>query len=147
MQTNLSKTVAANDTLPASSLVQGEIAAFAATARRGNVLPVCMRLASGRPESAWADRAAMAFAVGPVCRPEVLDMACAFMPRAVEPRLLRAAASIVAARVAGCSAERDAHLDSARRDLDEAARLDIGDITVRVLLAELGRVSWTRRAA
>ncbi|MCW5834275.1 MAG: hypothetical protein KIS78_17890, partial [Labilithrix sp.] len=63
-----------------------EIAAYAEAAKRGDVLPACMRLVAARVRGAWADRASMALVVGPACRADALEMACAFMPRAVEPR-------------------------------------------------------------
>lgn len=130
------------------SIARHEIAAYAKTAERGDVLPACMRLVSARADGAWADRTSMAMVVGPACRRDALDMACAFMPRASEPRLLRAAAAMQSAARAGCTHERDRWLAAARCDLDAAARLDPNDLSARVLLAELVRsLSWGRRAA
>jgi hypothetical protein len=121
----------------ASGIKAHEVAAYVETARRGDVLPTCMRLETARVASAWADRATIALAVGPACPFHVLDTACTFMPRAAEPRLLRAAASIVAARIAKIAAERAAWITRASRDLDDAARIDPGDATVLVLRGEL----------
>jgi hypothetical protein len=127
--------------MPASSLERGELAAFVELARRGDILPVCIKLAEVRTASAWQDRVTMALAAGPVCRSEVLDLGCALMPRATEPRLLRATASMHVAVHTTCAVEREAHLGSARCDLDEAALLDPSDVTVRLLLVELARVA------
>lgn len=118
-----------------------EIFAYAKTAERGDILPACMRLALARADGSWSDRAALCMVVGPACRIDALEMACAFMPRAAEPRLLRAAAKIVFAGYAPRSIDRDALLHSARCDLDEASHLDPSDVTARVLLAELARVA------
>jgi len=89
----------------------------------------------------------MALVVGPACRRDALDMACALMPRAVEPRLLRAAASMAMAAHAVRAVDRGAWLASARTDLDDAARIDPCDATVRVLLAELARSTTAPRRA
>ena len=124
-----------------SGIPAHEIAAYAETARRGDVLPVCMRLEAARVASAWADRSSIALAVGPACPFPVLDTACAFMPRAAEPRPLRAAAAIAAAAQAKIAAERAAWVAMAGRDLDDAARIDPGDATVLVLRGRLTAIA------
>ena len=121
-----------------------EVAAYAETARRGDVFPACMRLEAARVASAWGDRAAIALAVGPACPFDVLDTACSFMHRAAEPRLLRAAASIAAGRSARIAAERAAWIARAGRDLEDAARIDPGDATVVILRRELAAIAGAR---
>lgn len=129
------------------TLTQAEITAHAAMASRGDILPACMRLVGARAASAWSDRTSMALVVGPACRRDVLDMACSLMPRAVEPRLLRAAAFMAAAQRSTSTMDRDQWLAAARRDLDEATRLDASDVSVCVLYAELARIAKQPRVA
>ena len=120
-----------------------EISAYMSSASRGDVLPAVMRLAQARAAAAWTDRATMVLAVGPACRPEALDTACEFMPRATEPLLLRAARAMSRATGAPTAHERRALLEAARTDLSSASLLDPMDATVRVLLAELcGPRAW-----
>ncbi|MBX3191433.1 MAG: hypothetical protein KF819_30845 [Labilithrix sp.] len=117
--------------------------AYAAAARRGDVLPVCLRLASLRREAAWTARLELVQHVGPACKPETLDRAVELMPEAPEPRLLRAGRSLAAASVAPSASTRDAWLAYAHRDVVEAARLDPMDATARVMLADLvGSSAW-----
>lgn len=120
-----------------------EIMAYAAAARRGDVLPVCMRLATARTDAEWERRAQLVRHVGPECEPTALDRACAFMPDAPEPRLLRAARSTSIALDAACPEMRRAWLAFAHFDLLEATRLDAMDPTARGMLAELvGACAW-----
>ena len=127
----------------ASDEMHAETIGYASAGRRGDVLPVCMRLSSARAEAQWALRTALTREVGPVCPEEVLDRACSFMPDAPEPRLLRAARSIAVAAGIACCATRRAWLAFARHDLLDAARLDPMDPTARGMLAELvGSNAW-----
>lgn len=116
---------------------------FGAAARRGDVLPVCMRLTSARQDAAWGERLLLTRHVGPACPQEVLDRAIALLPDAPEPRLLRAARSIaIANRTPSCDA-RNAWLTFARHDLLDAQRLDPMDPTVRAMLTDLvGAAAW-----
>lgn len=139
-RTRLDPLVATQTTDVIGDIGPHELAAYAATARRGDVLPVCMRLDAARAASAWVDRTSIALTVGPVCPPHVLDTACAFMPRAVGPRLLRAAAALAQATQAAHAEARATWIDHARRDLEEAARLDPADVTVLVLRGKLADV-------
>lgn len=124
-------------TMASEELTRAETIGYASACKRGDVLPACMRLASARAEAQWELRAALVREVGPVCPQDVLDRACAFMPDAPEPRLLRAARSIAAAATISCCASRRAWLAFARHDLLDAARLDPMDPTVRGMLADL----------
>ncbi len=136
----LDATVASEETMRAAT-------GYASAAQRGDVLPACMRLATARAEAQWALRAAMVRVVGAASPQEVLDRACAFMPDAPEPRLLRAARSIAVAAIMTCCASRRAWLAFARRDLCDAARLDPMDPTARGMLADLvGANAWAFQA-
>lgn len=122
------------------SISRAEIQAYAVLARLGDILPICFRLGSMRVDSAWSDRSATCLVVGPECQADALETACALMPRASEPRLLRAAAAIARAETVALF-ERDACLAAARQDLADAARFDPADVTVRLLLAEVSRLA------
>jgi hypothetical protein len=101
------------------------------------VFPACIRLSQARGDEAWLDRLNIALAVGPECPVRVLDMACQYMPRATEPRLLRACATLRLAAMATDEDERDLFNDAARRDLLEVLAFDLGDVTARALLFDL----------
>jgi|GEM_PF-5296529 len=137
---------ALTDTTPVVGSPAGlgvEILAYAAAARRGDVLPVCLRLAQARLDAAWSDRADLVRSVGPSCSADALDRACVLMPNASEPRLLRAARAIALAARATCAHVEQTWLDAARRDLLDAARLDGMDATARVMLSEIvGSAAW-----
>ncbi len=117
-----------------------EILAYAAAASRGDVLPTCLRLTAARRGAEWMDRARLALSVGPACPEEILHRACLFMPRAPEPRLLRAARAMHGALHAADGDAQEAALCSAALDLEVAAYLDPEDSSVRFLFAELARV-------
>jgi hypothetical protein len=124
-----------------------EISAYMGGAARGDVLPIVMRLAASRANAAWTERATLVLAIGPACHPEALDTACAFMPRATEPLLLRAARSLSRANGSTTIADRRAWLTYAQNDLASASLLDPMDATVRVLLAEIsGPRAWAYAA-
>lgn len=128
--------------------IRADASGYAAAARRGDVLPVCMRLSVARADAAWSQRLVLVRQVGPACPQEVLDRACTLMPDAPEPRLLRAARSIAIAGASTCCSMRRAWVAFAHHDLLEAARLDPMDATVRAVLADLvGRDAWASRAA
>ena len=57
-----------------------ETVGYTAAARRGDVLPVCMRLSTARADAEWAHRLVLTREAGPACPQEVLDRACSFMP-------------------------------------------------------------------
>ena len=127
--------------------LHAESTAYAAAARRGDVLPVCMRLSMARADAAWSHRLVLVRQVGPACPQEVLDRACALMPDAPEVRLLRAARSIAIAAASTCCQMRRAWVAFAHHDLLDAARLDPMDATVRAMLADLvGRDAWALQA-
>ena len=104
--------------------LNAETIGYGAAARRGDVLPLVMRLTAARQDAEWRERLVLTRQVGPACPQAVIDRACAFMPEAPEPRLLRAARSIAIANALTCSSARAAWLAFARHDLLDAARLD-----------------------
>lgn len=123
--------------------VRVEVLAYASAARRGDVLPAVMRLATARAEAEWTLRSRLVREVGPATPQASLDMACSFMPDAPEPRLLRAARSIAIAAATSCASARDRWLAFAHDDLMTAARLDAMDPTARGMLADLvGASAW-----
>lgn len=127
----------------ADLLAHEQVVAYAAAARRGDVLPGCLRLSAARAEADWTLRALLIRTVGPVSPQAALDRACTFMPDAPEPRLLRAARSLAAAAATACPSTRRAWLAFAHDDLRTAVHLDPMDATARVLLAELiGPSAW-----
>lgn len=124
---------------------QIEVDAYTSAALRGDVLPVCMRLAATRADAEWSLRIQLIRQVGPACPSVALDRACELMPDAADPRLLRAARSLAMADVTTCAARR-AWLAFAESDLVAATRLDGMDATARALLAELiGACAWVTR--
>lgn len=134
-------------TMASEETMHAETIGYASAGKRGDILPACMRLASARAEAQWALRAAMVREVGAASPQEILDRACAFMPDAPEPRLLRAARSIAVAATVTCRARRRAWLAFARHDLLDAARLDPMDPTARGMLADLlGANAWAFQA-
>lgn len=128
-------------------MTHAEIVAYAQMVERGDILPACMRLVAARADESWSDRTAMCLAVGPACRLDALELACEMMPRATEPRLLRAAAKLVFATHTPLWADRAVLFMSAHEDLEHAAQLDPEDMTARALFAELARVSESYRYA
>jgi hypothetical protein len=114
-----------------------EIEVFCVSATRGDVFPACLRLAQARSDEAWLDRLNIALAVGPACPVSVLDMACQYMPKASEPRLLRACSSLRLAAMANDDDERELFNDAARRDLLHVLAGDIHDVTARAILFDL----------
>lgn len=118
-------------------LPECEIEVFTISARRGDVFPACIRLSQARADEAWLDRLNIALVVGPACPATVLDMACQYMPRASEPRLLRACASLRLAAMAKDDEERELFNDAARRDLLDVIAFDLGDVTARAILFDL----------
>jgi len=121
---------------------QIEVTAYTSAARRGDVFPVCMRLATTRAEAEWSLRMQLIRQVGPACPSVALDRACELMPDASDPRLLRAARSLAMADATTCGTRR-AWLSFAESDLVAATRLDAMDPTARALLAELiGACAW-----
>jgi hypothetical protein len=128
-----------------------EVMAYSILARRGDVLPVCMRLTNARANAEWETRSHLAREVGSACDPVALDRAVSFMPDAPELRLLRAARSMAIASHVPSGCPRNAWLAFAAADLLEATRLDPMDPTARGMLAELvGATAWaatTMRAA
>ena len=114
-----------------------EIEVFSISAKRGDVFPACIRLAQARSDEAWLDRLNIALAVGPACPASVLDMACQYMPKAAEPRLLRACAALRLAAMANDDEERELFNDAARRDLLGVLANDIHDVTARAILFDL----------
>ena len=128
--------------------LKAETIGYGAAARRGDVLPLVMRLAAARQEAEWPRRLVLTRQLGPACPQAVIDQACAFLPEAPEPRLLRAARSIAIANALCGSSTRASWLAFARHDLLEASRLDPMDPTVRALLADLvGSDAWSFQAA
>jgi hypothetical protein len=119
------------------SLPACEIEVFSVSAKKGDVFPACIRLAQARSDEAWLDRLNIALAVGPACPASVLDMACQYMPRAAEPRLLRACAALRLAAMAKDDEERELFNDAARRDLLDVLATDIHDVTARAILFDL----------
>lgn len=127
---------------------EAEIVGYSAAAGRGDVLPICLRLANARTEAEWETRFELVSNVGPACRPDLLARACDLMPNATEPRLLRAARALALAEVSSSSCVKRACFESARKDLSEAARIDPMDATVRAMLAELvGAQAWSAQLA
>ena len=125
-----------------------EIAAYAGPARRGDVLPVCMRLTATRADAEWTLRTHLVRQVGPTCPQTALDRAVELMPDAPEPRLLRAGRSLAIAARTGDSIAQRAWLAFARDDLLVAARLAAMDPTARGMLADLvGASAWAAIAA
>jgi hypothetical protein len=116
-----------------------EITAFSACGSRGDVLPICFWLNEAAFTGRWEDRGRLVRAVGSACDRDALQRACALMPRAPEPRLLRAAAILADLR-----AGRDAEIAVAWRDLVDVARAQPQDRTAHALLTEL---AWTSQAA
>lgn len=114
-----------------------EIEVFAVSASRGDIFPACLRLGETRTDQAWTDRMNIVLAVGPRCPTHVLDMACRYMPRATEPRLLRAAASLCQAAMSKDDEARDLFNDAARRDLMDAIEIDEADVAARAMLFAL----------
>ena len=122
-----------------------EVAAYASAAQRGDVFPVCMKLAETRADGAWGLRLALIRHVGPACPAAALDRACELMPTAADPRLLRAAHALAMAERTTCAARR-AWLSVADADLAAATKLDAMDVTARALLAErIGACAWVKR--
>jgi len=116
--------------------------AYTAAAQRGDVFPVCMRLAATRADAEWSLRTQLIRHVGPACPAGALDRACELMPDAADPRLLRAARSMAMADATTCATRR-AWRSFAEADLLAALRLDGMDPTARGLLAELrGASAW-----
>ena len=64
-------------------------------------------------------------------------MACQYMPKAAEPRLLRACAALRLAAMANDDEERELFNDAARRDLLGVLANDIHDVTARAILFDL----------
>lgn len=127
---------------------EAEIVGYSSAAARGDVLPICLRLANMRTEAEWEGRAELVSSVGPACRPDLLARACDLMPNAAEPRLLRAARALALADVSGSYSIKRACFESARKDLAEAARIDPMDATVRAMLSELvGSQAWAAQLA
>ena len=127
---------------------EAEIVGYSSAAARGDVLPVCLRLANMRTEAEWQGRLELVESVGPACRPELLARACDLMPNAAEPRLLRAARALAIADVSASSSIKHACFESARKDLAAAARIDPMDATVRAMLSELvGSQAWAAQLA
>jgi hypothetical protein len=122
-----------------ASSVQAEISAFSACGTRGDVMPICFWLTQAAHDGQWEDHARVIRAVGPACDRDALHRACTLMPRASEPKLLRAAAILADLR-----AGREADLELAWRDLVEVAGRSPHDRTAHVLLTEL---AWTTRSA
>lgn len=114
-----------------------EIEVFVISAARGDVFPACLRLSQARADEAWLDRLNIALAVGPACPARILDMACQYMPKATEPRLLRAASALRFAAMAKDDEERDLFNDAARRDLLDILEVDETDLTARSIVFEL----------
>lgn len=133
----------------ACALPECKFEVFAISARKGDVFPACIRLSQARADEAWLDRLNIALVVGPACPTTVLDMACQYMPRASEPRLLRACASLRLAAMARDDEERALFDDAARRDLLHILAIDASDVTARAILFDLlctdrrGRASRT----
>jgi hypothetical protein len=102
--------------------LRSQAPALATFAARGEVLPTWMHLAEARAKKRWDDRAFLVAFVGPAAPLAVLGRACELMPRAPEPRLLRASRRMDESRAAS-------HLLLADADLVAAARLDDADPT------------------
>ena len=119
------------------SLPACEIEVFSVSAKKGDVFPACIRLAQARGDEAWLDRLNIALAVGPSCPASVLDMACQYMPNAVEPRLLRACSALRLAAMATDDEERELFNTAARRDLLDVLATDIHDVTARAILFDI----------
>jgi hypothetical protein len=139
--TNIEDAATVSMTITAGDSV--EVCAYTVSARRGDVLPVCMRLTAARADAEWTLRASLVRQAGPASPQESLDRACDFMPDAPEPRLLRAARSIAIAATTSCACTRSQWLTFAHDDLVTAARLDPMDPTARGMLADLvGASAW-----
>jgi hypothetical protein len=124
---------------------QVEVSAYTSAAHRGDVLPVCMRLATARADAEWSLRTELVRQAGPACPIAALDRACELMPDAADPRLLRAARSMAMAEMTTCGTRR-AWRSFAEADLVAATKLDAMDPTARALLAELiGACAWATR--
>jgi hypothetical protein len=91
-----------------------EVAALSTCAMRGDIMPILFWMTQAIHDGRTSDLARIVREVGPYCVRDALHRACALMPRAVEPRLLRAAAVLadMRAHVPACA-------DLAFRDLVE----------------------------
>lgn len=144
----MAATAARRATAASEGRVELEVRAYAVAASRGDVLPVALRLAELRSRAQWLERRALIDGVGPSCERSALDRACELMPRAAEPRLLRAAAALRHAAIAPTCSVRASFLSAAHADLVAVARIDPMDATARAMLAELaGAQAWAVSAA
>jgi hypothetical protein len=104
-------------------------------AAQGDLRPLLEHMAEARAAGDWDEQAFMAELIGKECPRPVLDQACAQMPGAAEPRVVRAAHLLQRAWDARGTGTADTItdagagtmvqvLDLARRDLAEAAQAD-----------------------
>ncbi len=121
------------------TLADAEVAALSVCAARGDIIRICFWITQAAHDGRSATMARLVREVGPRCVRDALHRACAFMPRAAEPRLLRAAAVLADLR-----AGRPACPELAWRDLVEVSCLWPNEPTASGLLAELAEL---RRAA
>src|SRR5437764_12146580 len=69
-----------------------ELTARSTCAMRGDIMPILFWMTQAIHDNRSSDVGRIVREVGPYCVRDALHRACALMPRAVEPRLLRAAA-------------------------------------------------------
>ncbi len=113
-------------------LGDAEVVALGACGSRGDIMPICFWMTQAAHDGSWEVLGRVVREVGPACVRDALHRACALMPRAPEPRLLRAAAILEDLR-----AGRPACAERAWRDLVEVSCLMPTDPTAAALLAEL----------
>ncbi|HEY8077650.1 MAG TPA: hypothetical protein VIF62_26165 [Labilithrix sp.] len=121
------------------TLGDAEITALSVSASHGDVMRICFWMGQAAFERREVILARIVREVGPRCVRDALHRACELMPRAPEPRLLRAAAILADMR-----AGRPACPDLAWRDLVEVSCVWPHEPTATALLSELARF---RRAA
>ncbi len=121
------------------TLGDAEVTALAACAASGDIIRICFWIGQAVHDGRTVTLARIVREVGPRCVRDALHRACALMPRAPEPRLLRAAAILSDLR-----AGRPACPELAWRDLVEVSCVWPHDPLATALLAELAQL---RRAA
>jgi hypothetical protein len=117
-------------------LGDAEITALSVCAARGDVIRICFWITQAAHDGRRAMLDRIVREVGPRCVRDALHRACTLMPRAPEPRLLRAAAILADLR-----AGRPACPTVAWRDLVEVSCLMPHDPTASALLAELSALA------
>jgi hypothetical protein len=113
-------------------LSDAEVTALQSCATRGDIMPILFWITQATFDGRLADVGRIVREVGPLCSRDALHRACALMPRAPEPRLLRAAAILSDIRF-GCPACPEL----AWRDLVLVSCVMPNDPTVTELFADL----------